>query len=162
MKNILLVCTGNTCRSAMGEALFDDAVDRSSSLRGKVRVDSAGTFACEDTEATPQAIEVMAEMGHNIEKHRAKQIDKELVEWADIIFTMEATHFEQIEAMFPEAEKKMHTIMGYARGELGFPGDENFSVADPYGGDLEEYRACAEQLQKLIVEIVAILEKEKA
>ena len=128
MKNVLLVCTGNTCRSAMAEALFDDAVDRSSRLCGRIKVDSAGTFACEDAEATPYAIEAMDELGLNIERHKAKQIDAELVDWADIILTMESAHYEQIEAMFPQAEGKMHTLIGYARGDDGFINGEGLSL----------------------------------
>ena len=158
MKNILLVCTGNTCRSVMAEALFDDAVDRSSILEGKIKTDSAGTFACNGADATPHAIQVMDEMGFNIARHKAKMVDQELIDWADLILTMEATHIEQIEAMFPEAEKKMHTIMGYANGIYGFPG-EGYDVEDPYGEDLDEYRSCAQQLRQLIQSIVAKLEQ---
>lgn len=158
MKNILLVCTGNTCRSVMAEALFDDAVDRSSKLSDKIKTDSAGTFACDGTEATPNAITAMEEMGLNISRHKAKMVDKELTDWADLILTMEAAHFEQVEAMFPEAERKIHTIMGYAEGVFGFPG-EGYDVEDPYGEDLDEYRSCAKQLKKLIASIVSELEK---
>ena len=145
----------------MGEAIFDDAVDRSSILDGKVKVDSAGTFACEGTEATPNAIKAVEEMGLHIEKHKAKQIDEELVDWADLILTMEATHFEQIEAMFPKAEPKMHTLMGYAKGEYGYPGNLGFDVEDPYGDDLDEYRSSAQQIAVLIQAVVEKLEEQQ-
>lgn len=160
MKNILLVCSGNTCRSAMAEAILEDAVDRSSELDGKIRVDSAGTFAFEDTEATPYAIEVMEERGLNIEKHRAKQIDKELVEWADIILVMENTHIEQIEAMFPDAGSKMSTLLGFADGKDGFASEVGYDLLDPYGDDKEEYEDCAEQIAVAIDKVVARLEAE--
>ena len=77
---VLVVCTGNTCRSAMAQELLDDAVDRSSNLDGKVKCASAGTFACEGAEATREAIEVMEEMGLSLDKHRAQQFTEELAE----------------------------------------------------------------------------------
>ena len=160
MKNILLVCTGNTCRSAMAEALFEDAIDRSSELAGEIKVDSAGTFACEGQEATSKACQAIEEMGLDLDKHKAKQISAELVDWADLILAMEAGHIEHMEAMFPEAEPKMHTIIGYAEGVPGFPGDSGYDIEDPYGEPIEEYRSCAQQLREYIKKIVARMEKE--
>ena len=86
--NILLVCTGNTCRSVMAEALIDDAVDRSRKLGAHIKTDSAGTFAAEDLEATDFAVKVLEEMNVDVGRHRSKQIDEELVEWADMILTV--------------------------------------------------------------------------
>ena len=160
MKHILLVCTGNTCRSVMAEALLDDEIGRSSRLEEKIKTDSAGTFACVDAEATPNAIAAMEEMGLSVEKHKAKQVDQELIDWADLILVMEASHYEQMEAMFPETESKMHTIKGYAEGEDGFPGFDGFNVDDPYEGDLEVYRECAAQLKELVQKIVRRWERE--
>ena len=59
MKNILLVCTGNTCRSPMAETMLDSAVDESDILDGIIKTDSAGTFAFEDGEPAQYAKMVM-------------------------------------------------------------------------------------------------------
>lgn len=146
----------------MAEALFDDAVDRSTRLGGRVKSKSAGTFACEDAEPTPNAVKVMKEMGLDIEKHRSRQIDAELVEWADLILTMESAHIEQIEAMFPEAESKLNTLIGYAEGVLGYPGLEGYDVEDPYGEDLDDYRCCAAQIKRYIEIIINVIKQEVA
>ena len=76
-----------------------------------------------------------------------------------MILTMEAAQVEQIEAMFPEAEPKTHTLKGYAAGELGYPGP-GYDVSDPYGEDLDVYRECARQIQHYIRQIITKLEKE--
>ena len=65
----------------MAEAILDDAIDRSSILKGKVKVDSAGTFAPEGLSAAKEAAEVMEEMGLSIDRHRSKQFNEELAEW---------------------------------------------------------------------------------
>lgn len=151
--NILLVCTGNTCRSIMAQELLEDAIDKSP-LRSKIDVDSAGTFACEGQLPTETAEEAMEELGLEIGRHRAKQVNDELMDWADIVLTMESGHIEELEAMFPRHEEKVHTLIGYANGISGFPGSEGFDVADPYGEPLEEYVECALQLKGLIDKLV--------
>lgn len=157
--NILFVCSGNTCRSPMAEALFDDAVDRSSHLRGRVKSQSAGTFAAEGAEATEEAIEVMDEMGLDIKRHRSQQFNSELAEWADLILAMEARHIEELTAMAPKEEEKMHTLLGWVNGIKGFPGDGSYDVYDPYKEPVEEYRKCAFELKNAVAKVVKILEK---
>lgn len=161
MKNILLVCTGNTCRSVMAEEMLDDAVDRSTKLAGEIRAESAGTFAAEGSTVTQNTVQVMEEIGLSVRRHKAEQMDKEMAEWADLILTMEASHLEHIEAMFPEAEKKAHTLKGYAEGVEGFPGEDGYDIPDPYGEDLDEYRQCRDMIKGYIDRIVKRLEQSE-
>lgn len=160
MIKVLVVCTGNTCRSPMAQELLDDAIDRSSILRGKVKCKSAGTFACEDAEPTLEATEVMEEMGLSLEKHRAVQFTEELAEKFDIILAMGPVVFEQMEALAPDCADKMHTLLGYANGIDGDVSGEEYCVIDPFDEDMDEYRACANQLKEACEKIVRRLEKE--
>lgn len=144
----------------MAEALLEDAVDRSDILKGKVKVDSAGTFAPEGLEAAEEAVEVMEEMGLNIDRHKSKQFDEELADWADVILTMESNHIDELLAMAPEAEEKIHTLIGYVTGVHGFPGEEGFDIKDPFKEPKEEYMECAAQLKEIIEKLVEKLEKE--
>jgi protein-tyrosine-phosphatase len=158
--NVLFVCTGNTCRSPMAEEVADDAVGRSNHYRD-MSFDSAGTFACEGEPASEEAIEVMQEMGLDLEKHRAQQFTKELAEWADIILAMEAKHIEQMEAMAPDEEHKMHTLLGYAQGIEGYPGDTGYDITDPYKEDIEVYREARDQIAAAIDKALQRASKHK-
>ena len=144
----------------MAETLMDDAVDRSSSLRGNVKVNSAGTFACEDAEATPEAIRVMEEMELSLKKHEAEQFSPELAEWADLIFAMGKEQMEQMEAIAPEYTGKMHTLLGYLAGIPGEPAENRYDVIDPFDQGMEEYRQCAAQLLPAVERLVQMLERK--
>jgi len=80
--------------------------------------------------------------------------------WADIIFAMEAKHIEEMEAMAPEEEHKMHTLLGYAAGITGYPGEEGYDIIDPYRDPIEDYRETRDQLRDAIEKVIAKLEKQ--
>jgi len=155
--NILFVCTGNTCRSPMAAEMMKNLDD---DPLGSIKVKSAGTFAAEDMPATPEATHVMEQRGMDIRKHRSKQFDVDLAEWADVILTMEAKHIEQIEAMVPTAEGKAHTLLAFGEHVDGFPGDGRYDISDPFGEPYEVYQACADMLEAGIAKAVARLAKE--
>ena len=147
--NVLFVCTGNTCRSPMAEELADDAAGRSPHFKD-IEFGSAGTFACEGTPASPPAIEVMEEIGLDISRHKARQFTKELAQWADIILAMEAKHIEEMEAMAPDEEGKMHTLLGFTNGIDGYPGEEGYDITDPYRDPIEDYRVTRDQIKEAV------------
>jgi len=158
--NVLFVCTGNTCRSPMAEEVADDAAGRSNGYRD-ISFGSAGTFACEGEPASEEAVEVMQEIGLETEKHKARQFTKELAEWADIILAMEAKHIEQMEAMAPDEEHKMHTLLGYAQGVDGYPGETGYDITDPYKEDIEVYREARDQITQAVEKVLLRLSKNQ-
>ncbi|MFZ5641332.1 MAG: low molecular weight protein arginine phosphatase, partial [Bacillota bacterium] len=86
-KNILFVCTGNTCRSIMAEALARQWAETFAPDRG-LNFISAGLAAWPDQPASHQAVETLRETGVDITLHRARQVSAELVQKADLILTM--------------------------------------------------------------------------
>jgi tRNA threonylcarbamoyl adenosine modification protein (Sua5/YciO/YrdC/YwlC family) len=138
---VVLVCTGNTCRSPMAEILLKKRLaDRLgcqiSELddRGVV-VMSAGISASPGCRSAAEAAQTMQERGLDLTQHESQPLSERIVRFADVVITMTRGHREAILEAWPEAEPRVHLI-SQGRGD----------VADPIGGPLDLYRRCAEQL----------------
>ncbi|WP_434662541.1 protein tyrosine phosphatase [Klebsiella sp. MISC125] len=97
--SILVVCTGNICRSPIGERYLHKALPHK-------KIDSAGTGALVDYEADISAIKVAKSHGISLEQHKARQFTSGLARQYDLILAMEKTHIEQIGRIAPEARGK--------------------------------------------------------
>ncbi len=136
--NVIFVCTGNTCRSPMAEALLRKKTDAHA-------VSSAGLSVLFAAPAAENALAVMKEYGHDISAHRSRQLTAEMVNDADLLLTMTDTHRDILCSLFPEAKEKTFSLAEYA----AHPGQ---NIADPFGGDIEIYRTCAAEIAALIEE----------
>lgn len=135
--HVVFVCTGNTCRSPMAEAIFKEKTENHTAS-------SAGLSVLFPTPAAENAVRVMQERGIDISAHRASQLTETVVREADLILTMTEGHRKLLVTLFPAAKEKTHTLASFAGAE-----DD---VQDPFGGSPETYRACADQLAQLIGE----------
>jgi protein-tyrosine phosphatase len=141
----------------MAEEIADDAAARSTRAKD-MTFDSAGTFACEGAPASPEAIEVMDEIDLDLSRHKAQQFTRELAQWADIILAMEAKHIEEMQAMAPDEEDKMHTILGFAAGIEGYPGETGYDITDPYRDPIEDYRETRDQIAAAVEQVLMKLD----
>jgi len=132
---IVLVCTGNTCRSPMAEGLLKRRLADLGEMGQGMTVLSAGVAACEGAMASPQAVEVMASQGVDISNHRSRPLNDAIISRADLLLTLTRGHRAAILAAWPELESRVQTLR-IDGGDIG----------DPVGGSVELYETCAQQI----------------
>lgn len=138
---VLFVCTGNLCRSPMAEYLMREMA-RQQGI--EIEVKSAGIWAVHGEPPTEETIAVLQELGIDAKSHRSKPLDWDLLDWADLILTMEEWQKRQILAKLPEKSGKVFTLPEFV-GEDG-------EISDPYGNARHTYRQVRDQIRKLVEE----------
>ncbi|MXQ52933.1 low molecular weight protein arginine phosphatase [Shimazuella alba] len=149
MKRVLFVCTGNTCRSPMAEAILTHMAKQK---QFPLQVRSAGIYAVPGDNISPQAKEVLSTEGIQTD-HCAQRLSEELLEWADVILTMTKQHKNAVLLESPTLNKKVYTLTEYIT-------DDAFDIMDPYGSSVEVYRRCAEEIYQHLETLMEKWSKE--
>ncbi len=143
MKTILILCTGNLCRSPMAEGLLKHKL-RQTGQADRFAVTSAGVWTSDGRPATGYAVQVIAERGLDISAHRSRNVTGDMVAQASLILTMTRSQAEAVRLEFPAHAHKVHLLSEAC--------NQRHDVEDPLGGTLLDYRATAKEIERLIEE----------
>ncbi len=135
--NIYFICTGNTCRSPMAEAIL------ASMKLPNVEVRSAGIYALEGGEISENAKSVLEAEQISVD-HRSKMVNREDLQWADLILTMTSAHKELVLQAYPEVQSKIFTLKEYTAPY------SSRDISDPFGGDYHQYEQTYQELKQYI------------
>jgi protein-tyrosine-phosphatase len=176
MTTILVVCTGNICRSPIAEGLLKAELLRRFG-DGAPHVSSAGTAGWEGSPATPEGVDAAAELGVDISTHRARKVRGELLREADLIVCMAGEHRDRLTVQLPEVAGRTFTLKelvrllepqppaaadaspwtmaprvarAHAMRQVHPSSHLDEDIADPLGQPMEAYRAIAWELEDWI------------
>jgi len=142
MKTLLFVCTGNTCRSPMAEALARKAL----ADRPDWRVLSAGIGAINGQAASPHSVTALRQIGVELSGHSSKMLTGRMIREADYIFGLTRGHVEGIAMLYPEASEKLFVLREFEEGV----GELDLDITDPIGGPLDGYLECRDQISSAV------------
>lgn len=139
MKDLIFVCTGNTCRSPMAEGLGKKYLSK----WGKIS--SMGISASNGQAANTKSIIAMDMEGIDIRSHVARRFDLQALTKETLILTMTTGHKDYLLAYYPMLKGQVDTLLNY----IGVSGE----VSDPFGSGQDTYNQCAKLLKKAILKL---------
>lgn len=139
--NILIVCTGNSCRSPMAEALFKKELEKDGFI-----VKSAGIIAVDGMSASKETIQVVKQRaGIDLSDFKSQRLTEGLAAWADIIIVMDKTQEDFIKDMFSFSDTKQKVVLFKGFADMK---DTNSNVTDPIGKPISVYEETYRQIQQ--------------
>lgn len=137
IESILFVCTGNSCRSPMAEALAKEM------FANNIKVASAGTHVMPGMKASSGSIVAMQKIDLDLSKHESQMLTEDLIDQYDLLICMTIGHKRHTLDLHPDAIGKVSVL-------TDFLGGESLGIDDPVGLSSEAYEECAKQIQKCL------------
>lgn len=159
--SICVVCSGNICRSPIGEVVLEDALARAG-LADRVSVCSAGTGSWHLGDgADHRACAVAKTHGLDLTQHRADVFAAEHFEDVDLVLALDAGHLHELRALAPDdpAREKVRLLRSFDPEAVA---EDDLEVADPYYGDRRDFEIAFDQVMAAAPGVVAHVERTLA
>lgn len=133
IQRVLVVCVGNICRSPMAESVLKFKASRTGL---DLHVESAGIGALQGKPAHKHTVNILQRYGLDISEHVGKQINSELMNWADLVLVMEDEHRSHLIKRYPSSSGKVFIMGKWINRE----------IEDPYKKDVDAFEKCFKEV----------------
>jgi len=148
---VTFVCTGNTCRSPMADALLRATLTKRGQGLEKLKVASFGLAADAGLPASPNSFKAMQRIGLDVGAHRSRLLTQADVDRSVVIFGMTESHLAALHARFDS----LPPFVLLLRDVL--PADVPRDIPDPFGGGYREYEECRDSMVEAVPAMVEFL-----